>query len=509
MQGKHSFDPRAETVISLESFVPQDHFLRQVDRALDLSFVRELTARCYADRLGRPSIDPEVYFRMQLVAYLYGIHSERRLCQDIYCNLAYRWFCRLSPQDDVPDHSSFTSIRDRYGEEIFQAIFCRIVALCKAKGLVNEECRVMTDATLIAANAATLSMVPKEPAQVQPDKPSPAGSDGPPGTSGQLKVSNHTHHSRTDPDATLARKDRTPLQLKYKVHQTIDAETRIILDTHVTTGAVHDSQPYLEQLQRVSARHGVHIREATADRGYGSAAIIRYLQQQGIETYIPLWSGRSGSSKYLKGELVYEKEYDRFRCPQGKFLTPNPAISENHKRYVSSSEDCRDCPEASTCPARTRGRSFQRFVLRSLDQDLFEEVQEKMRDPKFKQHRSERMWKSEGLFAEAKQNHNLSRAKYRGRPKVQIQAYLSAMVQNLKRLVALFSCWLLNRWLCKHVKPPAGKPQRSCPTTFSTRPKHFLTLLSNHPRDTGRQFQELNPLTAHPWRSGNSTPDQV
>ena len=332
----------------------------------------------------------------------------------------------------------------------------------------------MTDATLMAADAATTSMVPKEPAPAEQGKTSPPGSDGPPGTSGQLKVSNHTHHSRTDPDATLARKDRTPLQLKYKVHQTIDAETRIILDTHVTTGAVHDRQPYLEQLLRVSARHGVHIREATADRGYGSAAIIRYLQQQGIETYIPLWSGRSGSSKYLKGELVYEKEYDRFRCPQGKFRTPNPAISENHKRYVSSSEDCRDCPEASTCPARTRGRSFQRFVLRSLDQDLFEEVQEKMRDPKFKQHRSERMWKSEGLFAEAKQNHNLSRAKYRGRPKVQIQAYLSAMVQNLKRLVALFSCWLLNRWLCKHVKPPAGKPQRSCPTTFSTRPIRLM-----------------------------------
>ena len=115
MQGKHSFDPRAEAVISLESFVPQDHFLRQVDRALDLSFVHELTAPCYADRLGRPSIDPEVYFRMQLVAYLYGIQSERRLCEDIYCNLAYRWFCRLSPQDDVPDHSSFTYIRDRYG----------------------------------------------------------------------------------------------------------------------------------------------------------------------------------------------------------------------------------------------------------------------------------------------------------------------------------------------------------------------------------------------------------
>jgi hypothetical protein len=259
-------------------------------------------------------------------------------------------------------------------------------------------------------------------------------------------VSNQTHHSRTDPDATLARKDRTPLQLKYKVHQTIDADSRVILDTHVTTGAVHDSQPYLEQLQRIR-RHEIHVREAVADRGYGSAAIIRCLQQQGIETYIPLWSGRVGNSKYLTGDLVYEKENDRFRCPQGKYLTPNPAINENQKRYVSSSEDCRNCPQASTCPARTRGRSIQRFVLRSLDQDLFEEVQTKMRDPTFKQIRKERMWKSEGLFAEAKQNHNLSRAKYRGRPKVQIQALLSAIAQNVKRLVALFYCWLLSHWL--------------------------------------------------------------
>jgi transposase len=453
MQGKHSFDPRAETVISLESFVPQDHFLRQVDRALDLSFVRELTARCYADHLGRPSIDPEVYFRMQLVAYLYGIQSERRLCEDIYCNLAYRWFCRLSPKDEVPDHSTFTHIRDRYGKEIFEAVFCRIVALCKAKGLVHEECRVMTDATLIAADAATMSMVPKEPAAAQQDKKSPPGSDGTPGTSGPVPVSNDTHHSRTDPDATLARKDRTPLQLKYKVHQTIDANSRVILDTHVTTGAVHDSQPYLEQLQRIRERHQIHVRQAVADRGYGSAAIIRGLQQQGIETYLPLWSGRVGNSKYLKGDLVYEREYDRFRCPQGKYLTPNPAISENHKRYVSKSEDCRVCPQASTCPARTRGRSIQRFVLRSLDQDLFEEVQAKMRDPIFKQNRSERMWKSEGLFAEAKRNHCLARAKYRGRSKVQIQAYFSAIVQNLKRLVALIYYSLAACWLRKQTRP--------------------------------------------------------
>ena len=94
------------------------HILRKIDGLLDMTFVRELTASCYASELGRPSIDPEVFFRMELLAYLYGIKSERRLCEEIHYNLAYRWFCRLAPHEDVPDHSSLSRIRDRYGEHL-------------------------------------------------------------------------------------------------------------------------------------------------------------------------------------------------------------------------------------------------------------------------------------------------------------------------------------------------------------------------------------------------------
>ena len=153
MQGVHAFDPKIKTSIDLESFVAADHFLRRLDRVLDLSFIRELTAARYADGQGRPSIDPEVYFRMQLVAYFNGITTDRRLCEEVHDNLAYRWFCRLSLADDVPDHSSLTRIRDRLGEEVFEAVFRRIVAQCQEKGLIREPCRVMTDATLIAADA--------------------------------------------------------------------------------------------------------------------------------------------------------------------------------------------------------------------------------------------------------------------------------------------------------------------------------------------------------------------
>lgn len=448
MQGKQSFDPRAKIEIELESFVPEGHLLRRVDRLLDLSFLRELTAACYADGLGRPSIDPEVYFRMQLVAYLYGITKDRRLCEDVHCNMAYRWFCRLSPDDDVPDHSSLSRIRDRLGEEIFQSVFRKIVELCQEKGLVNQECRVMTDATLMAADAALDSLVHNDPEQASQEAAALCGRTQAVDRPASRKISNQTHTSRTDPDATLAQRRGTPRQLKYKVHQTIDADSRVILDTHVTTGARHDNQPYLAQLDRVGNHYKVSIRQATADRGYGSAAIIRDLQEGGIETFIPLWSGRVGNSKYLKGGLVYEREHDRFRCPQGKYLDANAAICNNHKRYASSVADCRQCPILSSCPTEARKNlPYQRYVRRNIDQDLFEEIQARMRDPTFRQKLSERMWKMEGLFAEAKQNHNLSRAKYRGRSKVQIQAYLSGMAQNLKRLVFLAWCWLIARWL--------------------------------------------------------------
>ncbi len=99
---------------------------------------------------------------------------------------------------------------------------------------------------------------------------------------------------RTDPDATLAQKKGSPRQLKYKVHQSIDADSRVILNTHVTTGARHDSQPYLDQLRRIRDRYKLTICEAIADRGYGSAAIIEALQAEGMTSYIPLWNTRTG-----------------------------------------------------------------------------------------------------------------------------------------------------------------------------------------------------------------------
>jgi transposase len=443
MQGVHAFDPKAKASIDLESFVAADHFLRQIDRVLDLSFVRELTAACYADGKGRPSVDPEVFFRMQLVAYFNGIAKDRPLCEEVKYNLAYRWFCHLSLADDVPDHSSLTRIRDRLGEEIFELVFRKIVEQCQKKGLVKDECRVMTDATLIAANASLNSLVHNDPEIAKQEEEAQRQRRRTIDEKASRKLSNQTHRSRTDPDATLAQKKGTPLQLKYKVHQTIDADSRVILDTEVTTGARQDNQPYLEQIQRVRDRYKLTIKEAITDRGYGSSEIIRSLKEKGTKPFIPLWNRNCGRNSGSAAGLEYDRENDRIRCSAGKYLYPNAGDYWNRTRYSTSPGECRDCALASSCAAKNRPKvPHTRFVLRRKDQDLFDEVRAHMNEPEFGDRASERMWKSEGLFAEAKVNHCLARAKYRGRAKVQIQAYLSAMVQNLKRLLFPLYCWL-------------------------------------------------------------------
>ena len=97
---------------SLEDHGPQDYLLRSVDRFLDLSGIRAHLADFYS-HTGRPSTDPELLIRMLLVGYCFGIRSERRLCEEMHLNLAYRWFCRLDLADRVPDHPTFS--KNRHG----------------------------------------------------------------------------------------------------------------------------------------------------------------------------------------------------------------------------------------------------------------------------------------------------------------------------------------------------------------------------------------------------------
>src|ERR1700680_2557739 len=138
---------------SLEQHVPADHLLRSIDRFVDLSGIRKHLRPFYSE-VGRPSIDPELMIRMLIVGYCLGIRSERRLCEEVHLNLAYRWFCRLGLNGDVPDHSTFSKNRHgRFREsDLLRRMFETVLGRCVREGLVGGEAFAI-DASLIKADA--------------------------------------------------------------------------------------------------------------------------------------------------------------------------------------------------------------------------------------------------------------------------------------------------------------------------------------------------------------------
>lgn len=430
MQGRHCYQPKLFMYVPIDSLIAENHFLRKIDKILDLSSVRELTAPFYCSSNGRASIDPELYFRMVLIGYLYGITSDSQLCEEIQYNLAYGWFCRLSLEDRIPDHSSMTRIRDRLGEAVFQQLFEKVVLLCQEKGLIKGE-SLMTDSTLIKANASLASLISRNAKNKEEFK---GNGLTPPA---KRSVSNQTHKSATDPEATLAHKKGTAKSLKYKVHKSIDSKSLIILDCYVTTGSVHDSQPYLERLEYISTTFQIKPKEVIADRAYGSAEILDSLIKKQIKPNIPLFSSLRGSSSPAEESgFVFDLDADHYRCPEGKLLTPCDPPTAERRRYRASINICRSYPHLSNCIPNPTLRNRGKMIRRNKHQVLFEYMNKEMRSFSFISKLTERMWKMEGIISEAKNLHGLKEAKYRGQHKVQIQAYMTATVQNLKRLMA-------------------------------------------------------------------------
>src|SRR6202142_915266 len=151
---------KEHTAVSLEALVPQDNFYRHVEAKLDLSFVRELVKERYATPMGRPSIDPVVFFKLQLIMFFEGIRSERQLMETVNVNLAHRWYIGYDLDEPVPDHSSLTKIRERYGLETFQRFFEKIVELCIEAGLVWGK-ELYFDGTKVRANADIDKQIPR------------------------------------------------------------------------------------------------------------------------------------------------------------------------------------------------------------------------------------------------------------------------------------------------------------------------------------------------------------
>jgi len=159
MMGHRSKRFKLFTETNLEALLPADNFYRRLEEKLDLSFVRDLVRDCYGE-MGRRSIDPVVFFKLQLIAFFEGITSERRLMETTQLHLAHRWYLGYDLDEPLPDHSSLSKIRSRYGVEPFQRFFEQIVELCIEAGLVEGD-ELYFDATKVEADASMSSLRPR------------------------------------------------------------------------------------------------------------------------------------------------------------------------------------------------------------------------------------------------------------------------------------------------------------------------------------------------------------
>jgi transposase len=444
MLGRNTSEPALFQMVDVEALVPAGHLLRRVDAVLDLSFVREAVAECYSAGSGRPGIDPELAVRIMLLGVLYDI-GDRELCDEIGMHAGMRWFCRLNFHDPVPDHSTLSRLRnERWAQSgLFDRLMDEVIRQCCEAGLVSGR-HLSVDGTEVRADASMKSLERRGPQPTPPDPPDPPGPPGSGSVRGQepkpagewkgrgVRYRNDTHVSSTDPDARLYRKgDSREARLSYLVHDLIDTKSRVILGRRASEAmGATEREVGLAMLDDVLERQeelglGQRPEILTGDANYGASHFVTDVLARDVVPHVPL----------LAGEAIEEI----------------PTWTR---------------PTFDLARRRARDRRVAEATARNLVRDIHctrgYQVSRKLRI------------RSEHVFAEGKCQHGLDRARRRGLSRVQDQATLTAVVQNLKRLAAFVA--RRRRGAQAMVAQP---PSRD--TLFASRPRTAGTFTPQRP----------------------------
>jgi transposase len=416
----------------LSSIIPEDHILKRVDKVLDLSWLRKEVEPLYCNDNGRPGIDPEAAVRLMLAGFFHGIIHDRKLMRETQVNLAIRWFCGFKLNEQLPDHSSLTRIRQRWGPELFKQIFERTVKACIDAGLVDGE-TVHIDSTLIRADVSWESLTTEHAGKVLAEN-TVEGSE-------ISRKGKPKKRSITDPDATLTTSQHTfRMEPCYKQHTAVDDACGVVLDVATTTGEASEGKELLGQIQRMEATTGKKIETVTADAAYAHTENYACLEKRGTEAVIPPQADRKNPEHIPISRFKYDGKHKIVRCPASKILHRCYKTARGWV-YKAAVKDCSCCLLRRRCISST-ARSRTILICDGYESLLRARRRHRQRNNErieiYQRHR----WRVEGIHGEAKTQHGLRRAVRRGLMNVAMQVYLTAAVMNLKRLAAfLFHIW--------------------------------------------------------------------
>tara|TARA_R110002072_G_scaffold27126_1_gene88678 strand:+ start:3883 stop:5292 length:1410 start_codon:yes stop_codon:yes gene_type:complete len=450
MMGRQDAPAQLFYEFDLDRHVPANHLLREIDRFLDVDGLRD-ALRPFYSHLGRPSIDPELIVRMLVVGYVMGIRSERRLCDEVHLNLAYRWFCRLGLEDKVPDHSTFSKYR--HGKfrdcDLLRRVFESTVERCLREDLVSGE-GFAVDASLIPADAnksrslAAKDWSPEVARQVGNRAAREYLETLDDAAFGAASPVEPKFVAKSDPAAQWTRAEESRPYFAYATNYLIDTKSAVIMDVEATR-AIRQAEVGASRtmLDRTEARFGIRPDWIAADTAYGNAENLGWLvEKRGIIPFIPVIDkSERTDGTWSRSDFEWDEANDQYICPEGHALKqfrrnysdPNRGKDTGGRRkYRALKATCQDCPSKALCCPKADAR----YITREPHEEARDFARASRKTKAYKVSRDKRK-KVEMLFAHLKRILGLTRLRLRGPNGAKDEFLLAAIAQNLRKLAKL------------------------------------------------------------------------
>ncbi len=429
--------------VSADTLVPENHLLRDIDRAIDFSFIYELVQDKYSQDQGRPSLDPIMLIKIPLLQYLYGISSMRQTIREIEVNVAYRWFLGLDLTSSVPHFSTFGKNYTRRFKDtnLFEQIFKKILEECFLHDMIDSSV-IFVDATHIKANAnkkksiktmakvqaldyeAKLFQEINEDRQEHGKKPFADQDDD------EDSPTTEVQQSTSDPESGLFHKGEHKKDFAY-VTQTACDQNGWVLGYTVHPGNEHDSRTFPAIYEKMKEYDPELM---VLDAGYKTPAIAKTLLDDDIKPVYPYRRPMTKKGFFKKYEYVYDEYFDCYLCPNHQVLGYSTTNREGYREYKSNPAICVNCPYLSQC---TESRNHQKVVTRHIWESYLEICEEIRHTVGMKEWYEKRKESIERIFGTAKEFHGMRYTRYNGKALMEMKVGLTFACMNLKKLAKM------------------------------------------------------------------------
>lgn len=487
MQGKKEYQEKLFAQFQLSERVPKDNFYRRLKAVLDLDFLYPMTKPYYGSS-GQKSIDPVVFFKLCLVGYLENIISDRHLISHCSLRLDILYFLGYDIDEDLPWHSTISRTRQLYPASVFEGVFTKVFSMCVAKGMVSGHTQAI-DSAPVKANASMdslelkvpkedlemhlhrirhISAIDKESSPIRKSKQDKASKsqqeisastselqaiksrnkkwskdqDQRPGAGNKSSkyTSNKTHYSPTDPDARISVKPGKARKLNYMSQLSVDTGHHVITDIKAYHADGKDSQYLPDICNRLANRlhkQGLLWHNCIADTGYSSGENYAFLEEKGLQSYIP----PHGTYKGGPDGFIYDKVNDYYTCSQGKIIPFTKIFYEKKnktkkKEYRARKHVCIDCPIRSQC----LGKSAQekKFTV-TFYREEYERNNARVNSSRGRYMKGKRQSTVEPVFGTLTQFLGLRKINTIGIEQANKVMHMSAIAYNLKKYLKFTS----------------------------------------------------------------------